>query len=161
MVKKVFRLTYVEPNHQSASRNQGGATDLQRLIWIFWVCLSPTWYNSDCSQLMSQFGHWSTWLWSIIQREISSTKLRKPLLTCSISHSTFSIHRTNPFLCFSGIFTFLEITKHNYAKSVAFFLPSSILKWLHKNSPILISFFKMHVDISLFQMKLKTTKKRY
>ena len=24
--------------------------------WIFWVCwLSPTWYNGDCSQLMSQF----------------------------------------------------------------------------------------------------------
>ena len=33
----------------------------------------------------------STQLWSVIQREISSTKLCKTLLTCSVGHSTFSI----------------------------------------------------------------------
>ena len=52
----VFRLTYVELKHQSDEHNQAGANDFQRLIWIFGVCwLSPTWYNVDRSQLMSQF----------------------------------------------------------------------------------------------------------
>ena len=30
-----FRLTYVEPKHQSDEHNQAGANDFQRLIWIF------------------------------------------------------------------------------------------------------------------------------
>ena len=34
-------------------------------------------------------------------KKISSMKLQKPLLTHSISHSTFSIHCTNLFLCVS------------------------------------------------------------
>ena len=76
------------------------------LIWIFWVCqISPTWYNIDCSQLMSRFDPYQLqlvflWPWSIIQRELSSTKLCKPLLTYSISHSTFSTHCSNPFCMF-------------------------------------------------------------
>ena len=70
------------------------------LIWIFCVChLSPTWYNIDCCQLMSRFDLYQLQLvyptWSIVQREISSTKFHKPLLTYLISHSTFSIHCTN------------------------------------------------------------------
>ena len=56
--------------------------------------------------------------------------------------------------------------KVSYAKKVAYFLSSSVLKWLHKNSPILISFFKCMLTwqlsqynlTNLFQMKLKTTK---
>ena len=45
-------------------------------------------------------------------------KLYKLLLTCSINHSTFSIHIncTNLFLHFSCVFTFLEIRKHNTLK---------------------------------------------
>ena len=36
MVKKVFfRLTYMEPKHQSNEHNQAGANDFQHLIWIF------------------------------------------------------------------------------------------------------------------------------
>ena len=45
------------------------------------------------------------------------------------------------FLCFSCIFTFLEIIKHNMLKMLLFFLPHSILNWLPKNSPILINLF--------------------
>ena len=46
----------------------------------------------------------------------------KPLLTRSVGHSTFSIHCMNLFfVCFSCIFTFLEIIKHNMAKNVAYF----------------------------------------
>ena len=86
--------------------------------------------------------NWSTRTWSIVQREISSAKLGKPLLTRSISHSAFSIHCTNLFfLRCSCVFTFLEIIKHNMPKMLLFFLPSSILKWLHKNWPILLSLF--------------------
>ena len=45
------------------------------------------------------------------------------------------------FLHFCCVFTFLEIMKHNMPKMLLFFLPSSVLKWLHKTSPILISLF--------------------
>ena len=35
-VQEVFLfLTYVEPKHQSDSRNQAGANDFQHLIWTF------------------------------------------------------------------------------------------------------------------------------
>ena len=71
----------------------------------------------------------------------STKKLRKSLLKHLISHSIFSIHCTDLFLCFSCIFTFLEIIKHKTPK-IVYLLPSSILKWLHKKSPILMSFFK-------------------
>ena len=53
-----------------------------------------------------------------------------------------------------------------YAENFVYFLPSSMLKWLHKNSPILVSFFKCTLIWQLsqcsltksFWMKLKTTK---
>ena len=38
------------------------------------------------------------------------------LLTRLMSHNTFSIYCTNLFLCFSCVFIFLEITKHNMLK---------------------------------------------
>ena len=66
--------------------------------------LSSMWYNVDCSQLMSQFDHYQLQLWSIVQREIPSMKLHKPLLTHSISHSTFSIHCTSLFCVFQLCF---------------------------------------------------------
>ena len=62
---------------------------------------------------------WSTQSWSIVQWEISSVKLRKPLLTRSMSHNTSSIHDTNLFLHFSWVFTFIEI-KHNMLKMLLF-----------------------------------------
>ena len=40
-------------------------------------------------------------------------KTSQPLLIHLISHRTFSVHYTNLFLCFSCIFTFLEIKQHN------------------------------------------------
>ena len=142
-LRKFFCLTCVEPKDQSNEHNQAGANDFQHLIWIFWVCLlSPLWYNIDHSQLMSQFDSYQLQLvYPTMEWEISSMKLRKPLLTHSISHSIFSIHCTNVFLYFSCVFTFLEIIKHDMPKMLLFFLPSSILKWLHKNLPILKSFF--------------------
>ena len=65
-------------------------------------------------------------------------KLSKLLLTYLISHSTFSIHSTNLFLSFRCIFTFLGIIKHNVSKMLRYRLSYSILKWLHKNSSILM-----------------------
>ena len=59
----------------------------------------------------------------------------------------FSLH----FCC---VFTFLETRKHNMPKCCIFF-PSSILKWLHKNSPILINFSSMLLQLSwLFHLAL-------
>ena len=122
-----FFSTYVQPRHQSDEHNQMGASDFQHLIWLFWVCqLSLSWYNIDCFQcfdLITINFNWSAWLGSIIQQEISSMKLRKPLLTHSIINH-FSIHFSIPspytaqiffffFLHFCCIFTFLEIIQHN------------------------------------------------
>ena len=48
------------------------------------------------------------------------------------------------------IFVFqLRFNKVQYAKNVAFSLSSSILKWLHKISPILISFLKMNAEMAV------------
>ena len=57
-----------------------------------------------CLNLISIDFTWSTRPWSIVQREIPSTKLRKPLLACSVSHSTFSTHCTNFFFAFQLCF---------------------------------------------------------
>ena len=95
--RKFFHLTYVEPKHRSDEHNHTSANDFQCIIWILWVCwLSPAWYNVDCSQLMSWFDLYRLQLvthpWSIVQQEISSMKLCKPLLTHSVSHSAFFTH---------------------------------------------------------------------
>ena len=65
--------------------------------------------------------NWSTRLWNIVPCSISRMKLRKPLLTCLIVHRTFSIHCTNLFLCFSCIFAFLKIIRHNMLKMLRIF----------------------------------------
>ena len=87
--------------------------------------LSPTWHNIDCSQLVYQFDcyncYWCIWSWSIVQKEISITKLNIPPLTHLINHSTFSVYCTHLFLHFSCIFTFLEMKKHNMTKMHIFF----------------------------------------
>ena len=99
-------------------------------------------------------------------RKISSTKLCQNTFNTLISHSTSSIHCTSLF-CISVVFlwniTFLEIIKHNMPKMLH--IPSSILKWLHKNSSVLINSFKctlicqlpQYSLTKLFWMKLKTT----
>ena len=80
-------------------------------------------------------------------------------------HNTISIHCTE-FLCmsFHCTFTFLEIV-HIICQKCCFFLPSSILKWLWKNSPVL--FFKKYMLVwqlsqysltKVSQTKLKTSK---
>ena len=100
----------------------------------------------------------------------SSKKLHKPHLIYSTGHSTFSIYCTNLFLFlhFSRTFTFLEIIRHNMQKMLLF-LPSSILKWLHKNS-ILMFFFSKCTPMwqlsqynltKLYWIKLKTIKHYY
>ena len=141
---------------------------IKHFIWILWVhWLSPAWFEIDCSQSMSRFDPYQPqlvwgWPWGIIQWEISSMKLHKPLLICKTSHSTFSLHCTNLFLHFSCVFTFLEIVKPKYW----FFLLSLLLQWPYKNSPILSFFFKCMLRwqlsqyslTKLFQMKLRTTK---
>ena len=73
----------------------------------------------SCLDLIAVNFNKSTQLWSIVHLETFSLKLHKPLLTHSISHSTFSIHCTKHFLHFSCV-TFPEIIKHNMPKSLLF-----------------------------------------
>ena len=82
--------------------------------------------------------NWSTWPWIIVQWESSGTKLPKPPLTHSISHSTspYTAAIIFFFLYFSWMFTLLKIIKHSMPKMLS--IPSSILKSLHKNSPVLM-----------------------
>ena len=139
------------------------------MIWIFWVCwASPAWYNVDCSQFMSQLDHCQFQLvhltMSIVQWEISSMKLRKPLLT--FSHSIFSIHCANLFLHFSCIFTFLEIIKHNMLKMLHIFFHLQY-QWLYKKFTNFDVFLKCMLIWQLSQynltkllwMKLKITQR--
>ena len=137
-----FRLTYVEPKHQSDSHNQAGTNDFQRLIRIFWVRrLSPSWYNVDCSQLMSRFDCYQLQL-------VYPTVEHRPAknLQHKTSQTTFDMFDQSQHLfhilhkSFFAFLIFLEIIKHNMLKMLVF---SSIfnIKMATQNSPILISFF--------------------
>ena len=107
---------------------------------------------------------WSTQLWRIVQREISSRELHK-LLTCSISHGTFSTQHTNLFfffLHFSCIFTFLEIMKNNMLKMLLFSSIFNIQKFTGfgkflKKFTLLWQLPQYNLT-KLFWMKLKITK---
>ena len=80
--------------------------------------------------------NWSTQPWSISKQETARNFANHFWHARSItapSPYTAQIF----FVCFSHVFTFLEIIKHDMPKMCSFF-PSSILKWLHKNSPILM-----------------------
>ena len=70
------------------------------------------------------------------------------------------------FFMFQFCFFLSWNNKAHYTENVAYFLPLSILKWLHKNSPTLKFFFNCMLTgqmsqynlTKLLQMKLKTTK---
>ncbi|KAJ8793130.1 hypothetical protein J1605_003807 [Eschrichtius robustus] len=74
--------------------------------------MSPAWYNADRSQLTSRFDRYQvqlvSQLWSIIQREISSTKLRKPLLTRS---GPLNSESSNQSLCSVGSLSDKEVER--------------------------------------------------
>ena len=86
------------------------------------------------------------------------------ILTHLISHSTFS-YTAQIFVCIPFAFYLSWNNKRYYTKNVHF-LPSSTLKWVHKNSPVLLFFVKSMLIwqlsqynlTKLFRMKLKTTK---
>lgn len=86
-------------------------TKLIRTIFTAWFgcwLLSLVLYNIDYFQIMfwfNQYHNWSVWLWSIVQSEISSTKL----LACLLIHSTSSLNCTNFTLQFNHIFTNIYI----------------------------------------------------
>ena len=95
------------------------------LIWMFWVCwLSPKWYNVNCSQLMSWFHCYQFQPVYQIMEHHPARSFRhetfKPLLTHSISHSTFPYTAQIFFVRVSIVFTFLEIIKHNIQKCCIF-----------------------------------------
>ena len=120
--RRFFFPLMCNPNIKVMNITKNGASDFQHLIWLFWVCqISLSWYNIDyfqCFNLITINFNWCAWVGSIIQQEISSMKLHKPLLTHSITSpytSPYLLHTLHKsfFLHFCCIFTFLEITQHN------------------------------------------------
>ena len=120
-----FHLTYVEPTHQREEHNQAGANDFHRLIWIFSVCqLSPTWCNADCSQLMSPFDRYQLQLVYTTMEHCPARNLQHKTSQTTFdpfdqSQNLHTLHKSY-FLCFSCVFTFLEIIKHNMPKMLLF-----------------------------------------
>ena len=114
----------MEPKHQVMT-----ITKLVQMIFNvrcgYFMCVDSLsrGINTDSSQSLNMISvnfNWSTRPWTIIQREIFSTKLQKPFLTISISHSTPPHTVLILFFCFSCVFTFLETRKHNMPKLLLF-----------------------------------------
>ena len=146
-----FCLTYMEPKHQCDEHNQAGANDFQCLIWIFRLCrLSPAWHNVDCSQLMSRFDRYQLQLvYATVEHRPARNLQHKTSQTTfntfdQSQHLLHTLHKS--FFAFQLHFYLSWNNKAQYAENIASFLPSSILKWLHKSSPILI-FFLMQADM--------------
>ena len=168
-----FRITYVEPKHQSDSHYQAGANDFHHLIWIFWVCrLFPEWYNVDCSQLMSWFDHYQLQLVYPTVEHCPARNLQHKTLQTTFDTFSQSLHLLHilhkSFVCLfsSCIFAFFEIIKHNMPKMLLF---SSIfsIKMTTQKFINFGNFFKKRLLIwqlsqynltKLFWMKLKVTK---
>ena len=161
----------MEPKHQSDWHNQAGANDFQRLIWIFWVCrLSPAWYKADCSQLKSRFDRYQLQLVNLTTEHCPARNLQHETLETTFDMFDQSQHRLHilhkSFLCFSCIFTFLEIIKRNMPKMLLF---SSIfnIKIVTQKFTNFDKFFckcmliwqlSQYNSTKLFRIKLKTTK---
>ena len=130
--------TYVQPKHQSSDH-----MILNTDFSILKCCLPPMWYNVDYSQLMSRFDCYQLQLVYLTLECCPARNLQHKILQTTsdmVLQSQHLLHTcTSHLLRFTFVFTFLKIIKHNI---LGFFLPSSILKWLHNNSPILVSFLK-------------------
>ena len=93
----------------------------------------------DCSQLMSWFDHYQFQLVFLTMKHCPVKSLQHETTDTfdQSQHLLHTLHRSFYFFLFGCIFTFLEIIKHNMPKCCFFHL-SSIIKWLQKNSKILI-----------------------
>ena len=193
MVEKVFLFAYEELKHHSDRHNRAGTSASQRLVWAFRVRQRPPCGTRDCSGLpaahvtaSASLQHtltavaplWHTWLLSTSpldghqrqlvhmavqyrparnnQHETSQTTLKSQL-----SHHTFFTHCID-ILCVFQLHFYLSWIKHNMP-NMLLFLPSSLLKWLHNNSPI--DFFLIHADMTVVTtqfnkivLKIKTTR---
>ena len=141
MVKKVFSLNLCGTQASMQLTYQAGAEGFQGLIWIFWVCwLSPAWYNIDHSQWMSRFDCYQLQLVYLTAEHHSVRCIQhKTLQTIFDSdQSQYLLHMLHKLFFFSFVFWlyfYLSCDNKAYAEMFLLF-PSSILKWLHKNSPI-------------------------
>ena len=144
-----FHIIYVEPKHQRDEHNHAGASDFQHLIWVCW--LSPVWYN--VLDLIAINFNWSNRPWNFVQREISSTKLHKPLLTHLINYSTFSIYCIFLYLSFYLSWN----NKHNMPKLLAFF--SSIFSIKMATQKFTNSLFSNAADMAAVTIQSNNTVK--
>ena len=141
-------LFYFLLNKWSPNIEMINITKLVQMIFSTWYgCSEYVDYlrHGDCSQLLS---HFNDFLFQvvcpIVEHRLARNLQHKTLQTtfntfdqsqhlCPTWHKSFCMFQ----LCFS----FFVIIKQTMPKMLLFFLPPSVLKWLHKNSPILISFF--------------------
>ena len=104
-----------------------GANDFQHLVWVFWVCqLYTVWYNSACSQLISQFDHHQHQLAypTVAYCPVRNLQLKTLQTAFHTFHQSQHLptHCTHLFLHFSCVFTFLEIIKHMMPRMLLFFI---------------------------------------
>ena len=137
--RRLFCLTYVEPKHQNDKHNQAVTYYFQHLMWIFWVCwLSPTWYNVDCSQLMSWFGHSGQLIYTFMEHRPMRNLQHETLQTTfdTFNQSQHLLHTLpKSFLHFSCLFTFLGVIKHNMPKYCFFIFHMKIHKIFNTKIP--------------------------
>ena len=128
------------------------------MIRIFWVCrLSPAWHIYR-SQFMSRFVYYQLQLvYPTVEHHPVRNLQHKNLQTTfdTFDQSQHLLHTLQQIFYCVSVFTFLEITKH-MPKMLHYFLPSSILKWLQKNSPILF-FKKTHADVTAVTIQSNKT----
>ena len=110
---------------------------------------------------MSQFDHCQLQLvYLIVEKRPTRTLQHETLQTTfdmfSLSQYLLHILHKSFFVCFSCVFTFLEIIRHNMLKILHIF---SHLQYKngYKKSPILGRFFLMHADKTAVTMQSKKT----
>ena len=130
-----------------------------KLVWMFSM---PDLDTLSMSAISCVVWHWLfpiyIWIWSLsISTGLTNhgaSSSEKSLAQNFTNHFyvIWSVIPPSPytaqifFVCFNCCFTFLEIIKHSMPKC-CFFIPSSILKWLCKNS-ILIKKNLMYADMT-------------
>ena len=138
--------------------NQAVANAFQCLIWIFWVCqLSPigvTFIALHYCLYLTAVNFTSLLDCGMSSSEKSPAQNSENHFWHLQSVTAPSSYPAQIFLCvcFSCIFTFLDIIKYNMLKM--FFLPSSILKCLTKIHQFWC-FLKMHIDIIAVTLQSK------
>ena len=149
MIKKVFFTSHMWNPNIKMINIPGWYTwfstlDLKTWFWVCWLC--PMWYNVDYSQLMSRFVCYQLPLVypTVEHRPARNLQHETSQTTCDMfDQSQQFLHKLHKaFLCFSCVFSFLELIKHNMPKMLLFFIFN--IKMATQKFSNFILFFLMH-----------------